>query len=93
MKLMETLSDWLLSLPLDQIPYQAILDLVNNKMKVRERGREMRARTHTHTQLTSCFLCRSQVCSWGRNFAGSVARAAHLVFEVTRVPSGLCFMF
>ncbi|PWA16975.1 hypothetical protein CCH79_00020069 [Gambusia affinis] len=33
-KLMETLSDWLLSLPLQQIPYQAILDLVDNKMKI-----------------------------------------------------------
>lgn len=33
-KLMETLSDWLLSLPLQQIPYQAVLDLVDNKMKV-----------------------------------------------------------
>lgn len=34
-KLMETLSDWLLSLPLQRIPYQAVLDLVNNKMRVR----------------------------------------------------------
>uniref|UniRef100_A0A1A8K4A2 Sulfhydryl oxidase n=1 Tax=Nothobranchius kuhntae TaxID=321403 RepID=A0A1A8K4A2_NOTKU len=33
-KLMETLSDWLLSLPLQQIPYQAVLDLVNNKMRI-----------------------------------------------------------
>ncbi|XP_017292053.1 sulfhydryl oxidase 2 isoform X2 [Kryptolebias marmoratus] len=33
-KLMETLSDWLLSLPLEQIPYQAVLDLVNNKMTI-----------------------------------------------------------
>ncbi|XP_034727918.1 sulfhydryl oxidase 2 [Etheostoma cragini] len=33
-KLMETLSDWLLSLPLPQIPYQAVLDLVDNKMKI-----------------------------------------------------------
>uniref|UniRef100_A0A3B5LEF1 Sulfhydryl oxidase n=1 Tax=Xiphophorus couchianus TaxID=32473 RepID=A0A3B5LEF1_9TELE len=33
-KLMETLSDWLLSLPLQQIPYQAVLDLVDNKMKI-----------------------------------------------------------
>ncbi|KAF3695254.1 Sulfhydryl oxidase 2 [Channa argus] len=33
-KLMETLSDWLLSLPLQQIPYQAILDLVDNKMRI-----------------------------------------------------------
>ncbi|KAG7214283.1 hypothetical protein INR49_023203 [Caranx melampygus] len=31
-KLMETLSDWLLSLPLQRIPYQAVLDLVDNKM-------------------------------------------------------------
>nr|XP_057927507.1 sulfhydryl oxidase 2 [Doryrhamphus excisus] len=31
-KLMETLSDWLISLPLQQIPYQAVLDLVDNKM-------------------------------------------------------------
>uniref|UniRef100_A0A3B3Z9L1 Sulfhydryl oxidase n=1 Tax=Periophthalmus magnuspinnatus TaxID=409849 RepID=A0A3B3Z9L1_9GOBI len=33
-KLMETLSDWLLSLPLQKIPYQAVLDLVDNKMKI-----------------------------------------------------------
>uniref|UniRef100_A0A7N8YQ90 Sulfhydryl oxidase n=1 Tax=Mastacembelus armatus TaxID=205130 RepID=A0A7N8YQ90_9TELE len=33
-KLMETLSDWLLSLPLQRIPYQAVLDLVNNKMRI-----------------------------------------------------------
>ncbi|XP_014912167.1 sulfhydryl oxidase 2 [Poecilia latipinna] len=33
-KLMETLSDWLLGLPLQQIPYQAVLDLVDNKMKI-----------------------------------------------------------
>uniref|UniRef100_A0A8D3B5G7 Sulfhydryl oxidase n=1 Tax=Scophthalmus maximus TaxID=52904 RepID=A0A8D3B5G7_SCOMX len=33
-KLMETLSDWLLSLPLQRIPYQAILDLVDNKMRI-----------------------------------------------------------
>lgn len=40
-KLMETLCDWLLSLPLQRIPYQAVLDLVDNKMRVR----------HTHTQI------------------------------------------
>ncbi|XP_069001430.1 sulfhydryl oxidase 2 [Embiotoca jacksoni] len=33
-KLMETLSDWLLSLPLQGIPYQAVLDLVDNKMRI-----------------------------------------------------------
>ncbi|XP_041793276.1 sulfhydryl oxidase 2 [Chelmon rostratus] len=33
-KLMETLSDWLISLPLQRIPYQAILDLVDNKMRI-----------------------------------------------------------
>ncbi|XP_029367474.1 sulfhydryl oxidase 2 isoform X2 [Echeneis naucrates] len=33
-KLMETLSDWLLSLPLQRIPYQAVLDLVDNKMSI-----------------------------------------------------------
>lgn len=33
-KLMETLSDWLLRLPLQQIPYKAVLDLVDNKMKI-----------------------------------------------------------
>lgn len=42
-KLMETLSDWLLSLPLQRIPYQAVLDLVDNKMRVK------RARTHKGT--------------------------------------------
>lgn len=43
-KLMETLSDWLLSLPLQRIPYQAVLDLVDNKMRVRH--------THAHLALT-----------------------------------------
>ncbi|XP_075881604.1 sulfhydryl oxidase 2 [Nelusetta ayraudi] len=33
-KLMETLSDWLVSLPLNRIPYQAVLDLVDNKMRI-----------------------------------------------------------
>ncbi|KAI3373003.1 hypothetical protein L3Q82_023457 [Scortum barcoo] len=33
-KLMETLCDWLLSLPLQRIPYQAVLDLVDNKMRI-----------------------------------------------------------
>lgn len=33
-KLLETLQEWLVSLPLDKIPYDAILDLVNNKMRV-----------------------------------------------------------
>ncbi|XP_054853261.1 sulfhydryl oxidase 2 [Eublepharis macularius] len=33
-KLLETLQMWLLSLPLDRIPYDAILDLVNNKMQI-----------------------------------------------------------
>ncbi|XP_074526946.1 sulfhydryl oxidase 2 [Halichoeres trimaculatus] len=33
-KLMETLSDWLLSMPLQRIPYQAVLDLVDNKMRI-----------------------------------------------------------
>ncbi|XP_008294556.1 sulfhydryl oxidase 2 [Stegastes partitus] len=33
-KLMETLSDWLISLPLQRIPYQAVLDLVDNKMRI-----------------------------------------------------------
>ncbi|XP_040897946.1 sulfhydryl oxidase 2 isoform X2 [Toxotes jaculatrix] len=33
-KLMETLSDWLFSLPLQRIPYQAVLDLVDNKMRI-----------------------------------------------------------
>uniref|UniRef100_A0A8D0ENC9 Sulfhydryl oxidase n=1 Tax=Strix occidentalis caurina TaxID=311401 RepID=A0A8D0ENC9_STROC len=32
-KLLETLQEWLVSLPLDKIPYDAILDLVNNKMR------------------------------------------------------------
>lgn len=34
-KLLETLQEWLASLPLDRIPYNAVLDLVNNKMRVR----------------------------------------------------------
>lgn len=34
-KLLETLLEWLVSLPLEKIPYDAILDLVNNKMRVR----------------------------------------------------------
>ncbi|KAK1892528.1 Sulfhydryl oxidase 2, partial [Dissostichus eleginoides] len=33
-KLMETLSDWLVSLPLPRIPYQAVLDLVDNTMRI-----------------------------------------------------------
>ncbi|XP_060106636.1 sulfhydryl oxidase 2 [Heteronotia binoei] len=33
-KLLETLQMWLVSLPLDKIPYDAILDLVNNKMRI-----------------------------------------------------------
>lgn len=45
-KLMETLSDWLLSLPLDQIPYQAVMDLVDNKMTVRR----------THTRVSPAFF-------------------------------------
>lgn len=28
------LQEWLASLPLDRIPYNAVLDLVNNKMRV-----------------------------------------------------------
>lgn len=34
-KLMETLSDWLLSLQVQRVSYQDVLDLVDNKMKVR----------------------------------------------------------
>ncbi|OCT65283.1 hypothetical protein XELAEV_18041522mg [Xenopus laevis] len=34
MKLLETLQEWLVSMPLDTIPYDAILDLVNNKMRI-----------------------------------------------------------
>ncbi|KAJ1146092.1 hypothetical protein NDU88_012374 [Pleurodeles waltl] len=34
MKLLETLHEWLVNLPLDKIPYDAILDLVNNKMRI-----------------------------------------------------------
>ncbi|XP_063172288.1 sulfhydryl oxidase 2 [Candoia aspera] len=34
MKSLETLQAWLLSLPLDLIPYDAILDLLNNKMRI-----------------------------------------------------------
>ncbi|KAG7480460.1 hypothetical protein MATL_G00056370 [Megalops atlanticus] len=33
-KLLETLLEWLVSLPLERIPYDAILDLVNNKMRI-----------------------------------------------------------
>ncbi|XP_006900700.1 PREDICTED: sulfhydryl oxidase 2 [Elephantulus edwardii] len=33
-KLLETLQEWLASLPLDRIPYGAVLDLVNNKMRI-----------------------------------------------------------
>ncbi|KAJ7993861.1 hypothetical protein DPEC_G00259090 [Dallia pectoralis] len=35
-KLLETLLEWLVSLPLKKIPYDAILDLVNNKMRISE---------------------------------------------------------
>ncbi|XP_053138359.1 sulfhydryl oxidase 2 isoform X2 [Hemicordylus capensis] len=34
LKLLETLQVWLVSLPLDKIPYDAILDLLNNKMRI-----------------------------------------------------------
>ncbi|XP_077004903.1 sulfhydryl oxidase 2 [Tamandua tetradactyla] len=34
LKLLETLQEWLASLPLDRIPYNAVLDLVNNKMRI-----------------------------------------------------------
>lgn len=33
-KLLGTLQEWLATLPLDRIPYNAVLDLVNNKMRV-----------------------------------------------------------
>uniref|UniRef100_A0A4W2F9T3 Sulfhydryl oxidase n=1 Tax=Bos indicus x Bos taurus TaxID=30522 RepID=A0A4W2F9T3_BOBOX len=33
-KLLEMLQEWLASLPLDRIPYDAVLDLVNNKMRI-----------------------------------------------------------
>ncbi|XP_066466761.1 sulfhydryl oxidase 2 [Tiliqua scincoides] len=33
-KLLETLQVWLVSLPLEKIPYDAILDLLNNKMRI-----------------------------------------------------------
>ena len=43
-KLLEMLQEWLASLPLDRIPYDAVLDLVTNKMRVRRplrRGRSV----------------------------------------------------
>lgn len=48
-KLMETLSDWLLSLPLQRIPYQAVLDLVDNKMRVSHKHPYMFTHTHTYS--------------------------------------------
>ncbi|XP_031425783.1 sulfhydryl oxidase 2 [Clupea harengus] len=33
-KLLETLLEWIVSLPLEKIPYDAVLDLVNNKMRI-----------------------------------------------------------
>uniref|UniRef100_A0A8C4MRE9 Sulfhydryl oxidase n=2 Tax=Equus asinus TaxID=9793 RepID=A0A8C4MRE9_EQUAS len=33
-RLLETLQEWLANLPLDRIPYNAVLDLVNNKMRI-----------------------------------------------------------
>ncbi|XP_036892458.1 sulfhydryl oxidase 2 isoform X2 [Sturnira hondurensis] len=33
-RLLETLQEWLASLPLDRVPYTAILDLVDNKMRI-----------------------------------------------------------
>ncbi|XP_076854272.1 sulfhydryl oxidase 2 isoform X2 [Brachyhypopomus gauderio] len=33
-KLLDTLLEWLVSLPLEKIPYDAILDLANNKMRI-----------------------------------------------------------
>ncbi|XP_040180065.1 sulfhydryl oxidase 2 [Rana temporaria] len=34
MKMLETLQEWLASMPLDKIPYDAILDIVDNKMRI-----------------------------------------------------------
>uniref|UniRef100_A0A8D0E7K3 Sulfhydryl oxidase n=1 Tax=Salvator merianae TaxID=96440 RepID=A0A8D0E7K3_SALMN len=34
MKLLETLQVWVVSFPLDKIPYDAVLDLLNNKMRI-----------------------------------------------------------
>ncbi|XP_069465665.1 sulfhydryl oxidase 2 [Ambystoma mexicanum] len=33
-KLLETVHEWLVNLPLDKIPYDAILDMINNKMRI-----------------------------------------------------------
>ncbi|XP_029776868.1 sulfhydryl oxidase 2 [Suricata suricatta] len=33
-KLLETLQEWLASLPLDRVPYDAVLDLANNRMRI-----------------------------------------------------------
>ncbi|XP_017158763.1 sulfhydryl oxidase 2 [Poecilia reticulata] len=81
-KLMETLSDWLLSLPLQQIPYQAVLDLVDNKMKVNLSLTHTLTHTHTHshTKLSKADRAepRTRLDStsspgefWSRNGSGS----------------------
>lgn len=43
---------------------------------------------NTGREVTSCFLCRSLARSWGRSFAGLVARAAGRGCGATRVRCG-----
>uniref|UniRef100_A0A3P9PNJ5 Quiescin sulfhydryl oxidase 2 n=1 Tax=Poecilia reticulata TaxID=8081 RepID=A0A3P9PNJ5_POERE len=68
-KLMETLSDWLLSLPLQQIPYQAVLDLVDNKMK-----RFRRPSCFLGSRVSCCFhLCSSFISPSSSSPPGSLS--------------------
>lgn len=48
------LQEWLASLPLERIPYNAVLDLVNNKMRVSQ-GRGPQTRQVVSSKLT---------CTW-----------------------------
>lgn len=65
------LQEWLASLPLDRIPYDAVLDLVNNKMRVRRplrRGRSARGPLAAPvTGLLSPVSTTTSRCSLGRD--------------------------
>lgn len=58
-KLLETLLEWLVSLPLEKIPYDAILDLVNNKMRVRVSPIKQLIHCQTTAFKSSIYLIKS----------------------------------
>lgn len=57
---METLQEWLASLPLDRIPYNAVLDLVNNKMRVSPRT----LASHSAPSFPRLSWCASLLRAW-----------------------------